>query len=301
MRPVGIEINIDNHVFELICANVYLRNKLLFLICVVYIPPKSSDNEYMVLFKIIEQLCDKYTKVIVIGDFNLYSCSANVISYYEFFETYCGFTQNNTVSNCNNRVLDLVLSKFGTCEGVGVCVAGSTLVPVDLQHPPLEILIHHSEGNASDHSRESSPVPNQRVTNIKRPRLEMTEMEPSSVSIKRKSLKYEETVAPKLSLDHSKISSKYDDEDEFDVFGRNVALQLKKLPLIYALESQELIQRVLKEQRIKAIKKKSSKSQYKTYTVVEPSSSDDRDDPLVMKTEYFDESKKNSLRHHCVS
>ncbi|XP_013196381.1 uncharacterized protein LOC106139472 isoform X2 [Amyelois transitella] len=161
--------------------------------------------------------------------------------------------------------------------------------------------IHHSEGNASDHSRESSPVPNQRVTNIKRPRLEMTEMEPSSVSIKRKSLKYEETVAPKLSLDHSKISSKYDDEDEFDVFGRNVALQLKKLPLIYALESQELIQRVLKEQRIKAIKKKSSKSQYKTYTVVEPSSSDDRDDPLVMKTEYFDESKKNSLRHHCVS
>lgn len=54
-------------------------------------------------------------------------------------------------------------------------------------------------------------------------------------------------------LETVRNSPKLVEEDEFDAFGRNVALQLKSLPLIYALESQEIIQRVLKEQRIQVL------------------------------------------------
>ncbi|XP_026321010.1 uncharacterized protein LOC113231061 isoform X2 [Hyposmocoma kahamanoa] len=61
-------------------------------------------------------------------------------------------------------------------------------------------------------------------------------------------------------------SPKVIEEDEFDAFGRNVALQLKSLPLIYALESQEIIQRVLKEQRIQALQGQPQPQQEETFT-----------------------------------
>lgn len=53
-----------------------------------------------------------------------------------------------------------------------------------------------------------------------------------------------------------KINKSVESENEFDVFGQNVSLQLQKLPLEYALETQELIMKVLKEQRIKSLKEK---------------------------------------------
>lgn len=61
-------------------------------------------------------------------------------------------------------------------------------------------------------------------------------------------------------------SPKVIEEDEFDAFGRNVALQLKSLPLIHALESQEIIQRILKEQRIQALHGQSQTQQEETFT-----------------------------------
>lgn len=89
----------------------------------------------MVLFGILEKLCTKYKQIIVIGDFNLYSCPINVRSYYEYFLSFCEFTQNSNVSNCLNRQLDLVLST-GLSE-VSVVRADGSLVPVDAHHPPL--------------------------------------------------------------------------------------------------------------------------------------------------------------------
>ncbi|XP_026739262.1 uncharacterized protein LOC113502080 [Trichoplusia ni] len=50
-----------------------------------------------------------------------------------------------------------------------------------------------------------------------------------------------------------KINKSVESENEFDVFGQNVSLQLQKLPLEYALETQELIMKVLNEQRISGI------------------------------------------------
>lgn len=60
-------------VFELVCATVYLYKRFLFLCCVLYIPPGSTENDYMLMFRIVEKLCDRNKEVVVIGDFNLYS------------------------------------------------------------------------------------------------------------------------------------------------------------------------------------------------------------------------------------
>lgn len=135
------DVNVDNHVFELVCATVYLRNRFMFLLCVVYIPPSSNDNEYMLLFGIIEQFCNKYSDILVVGDFNLCSCSVAISNYYEYFQTFCGFTQSNAVSNCNGRHLDLVLSTLAEGGSVSVRAAGASLVPIDAYHPPLEISV----------------------------------------------------------------------------------------------------------------------------------------------------------------
>ncbi|CAH2103089.1 unnamed protein product [Euphydryas editha] len=141
LRRISCDVNIDERVFELVCAAVYLRDRFIFLLCVVYIPPNSSENEYMLLFKVIEQFCDKYREIIVLGDFNLYSCCINVNNYFEYFLKYCGFTQSNTIRNCNNRCLDLVLSTFAESGHVEVTAAAVPLVSVDIQHPPLEVTI----------------------------------------------------------------------------------------------------------------------------------------------------------------
>lgn len=52
--PVPGDVNIDDRVFEIVSATVYLGNRYLFLIYVVYIPPNSSENEFLSLIKIIK-------------------------------------------------------------------------------------------------------------------------------------------------------------------------------------------------------------------------------------------------------
>ncbi|XP_045507160.1 uncharacterized protein LOC123703258 [Colias croceus] len=135
--PVPCDINIAARAFELVCATVYLKKRYLFTVCVVYIPPNSNECEYMLLFKTIEGYYNKYSDLLVIGDFNLYSCSLNVLNYYEYFFSYCGFTQCNKVSNINNRQLDLVLGALSEGSLVSVCEASEPLVTVDAYHPPL--------------------------------------------------------------------------------------------------------------------------------------------------------------------
>lgn len=127
--PIPGDVNIDDHAFELVGAAVYLCNKFLFLMCVVYIPPNTIESEYMILFKIIEKYCDNFREVIVVGDFNLYSGSVSVCNYYDFFQNYCGFDQSNRISNQNGRCLDLVLSTFADGEEVVVREAPAPLVP----------------------------------------------------------------------------------------------------------------------------------------------------------------------------
>lgn len=78
--PILGDVNLNDRMFELACAAVYLRERFLFLSCVAYIPPRCVESEYMVLFRIIEQLYTKYKNIIVIGDFSLYLCNVNIIN-----------------------------------------------------------------------------------------------------------------------------------------------------------------------------------------------------------------------------
>lgn len=62
LRQVSMsgDIDIDCHNFELVCATVYNGNRFLFALCIVYIPPQADENEYMLLFSILEKMCVKY-------------------------------------------------------------------------------------------------------------------------------------------------------------------------------------------------------------------------------------------------
>lgn len=139
--PIPDDVKIDNQVFELVCAKVFIGDKFLLLCCVIYIPPGSNDTDYLILFNIIEKLYDKYNRrLLVIGDFNLYSASVNTNNYFEYFLTYCEFTQINKIDNSMNRRLDLVLTPAGE-ELVGVRAAPEPFVRIDRLHPPLEISV----------------------------------------------------------------------------------------------------------------------------------------------------------------
>lgn len=118
--PLPGNVNIDNHKFELICASVYIQNRFLFTCCTVYIPPQTDENEYMLMFSLLEKICIRYrNNLIILGDFNLFSCNITVCNYYEYFIAFCEFSQCNTVHNCNDRQLDLVLSARSGVTGRG--------------------------------------------------------------------------------------------------------------------------------------------------------------------------------------
>lgn len=59
--PTPTDVDIDSRSFEFVSVCVYskLNSKFLFVCTVVYISPRSSENEYMILFRLIEQLCYK--------------------------------------------------------------------------------------------------------------------------------------------------------------------------------------------------------------------------------------------------
>lgn len=73
------DVNLNNHQFELVGATVHLYNKFLFACFVLYIPPQANEDEYMVMFNLIEAFSVKYNgKLIVFGDFTLFSSTENV-------------------------------------------------------------------------------------------------------------------------------------------------------------------------------------------------------------------------------
>ncbi|CAH2097371.1 unnamed protein product [Euphydryas editha] len=156
------DVIIDNQVFELVSATVYLHNRFLFLCCVIYIPPNSKENDYMIMFKIIEDYCNIYRDVLVLGDFNLHFCPVNITHYYECFRSYCGFIQSNDIINSSGRCLDLVLST--QYEG-SVCVkAAAPLIPPDPYHPALEVQVRLGSsfptlsGNLPNFRRAAKPL-----------------------------------------------------------------------------------------------------------------------------------------------
>lgn len=112
------------------------------LCCVVYLPPNYKDDQYLNVLNCLENAICKYSEldVLVLGDFNLNSCSAHVHHQFECFLQFCEIRQYNSIRNNHDGLLDLVLSGLSEPR-VRVERAATALVPPDGYHPPLEVAL----------------------------------------------------------------------------------------------------------------------------------------------------------------
>lgn len=115
-------------------------------ILLVYIPPKLSLSEYEAFFDNVASLGFVNGKhILIIGDFNIpgYTSNLDQLQYDPYVSALQGFmnildiNQFNFVRNCNDRILDLVLSQK-SCAVVR-CLETETLLSEDAQHPALNI------------------------------------------------------------------------------------------------------------------------------------------------------------------
>ncbi|CAK1581103.1 unnamed protein product [Parnassius mnemosyne] len=131
---------------ELIFALVSCKN-VKFLCCVVYLPPNYCDDQYIDVLTCIENALCTYSNlnVLVLGDFNLNSCSTNVKTQFNIFCDFCNLQQHNTVLNTRSGLLDLVLSDYDHNQ-LKVFPGLDPLVPIDEYHPSLDVKINLSYG-----------------------------------------------------------------------------------------------------------------------------------------------------------
>lgn len=138
-RPV-VDIDGLTSDMELIFVNIK-KNNLNILCCVTYLPPSYNDEQYLNVLTCIENTISSNPDlhILILGDFNLNSCSANVKTHFEHFQEFCGLRQHNNILNVNGGMLDLVLSDLAS-DLITVSI-GDPLVPIDVYHPPLELTL----------------------------------------------------------------------------------------------------------------------------------------------------------------
>lgn len=140
---------------ELIFAIVTFKN-VKVLCCVVYLPPNYTDEQYLNVLTCIENVICTYSdlNVLILGDFNLNSCSTNIKTTFDYFCEFCSLKQYNTVLNNRGGMLDLVLGNFEPNQ-IAVSHSEDPLVNIDQYHPMLDIIITYPGFKVS--SRISSP------------------------------------------------------------------------------------------------------------------------------------------------
>lgn len=138
---------------EVLFVRIIIKGVKL-LICVVYLPPDYGDEQYVNVLTCIENAVCKYPSLeaVIVGDFNLNSCSVNARNQYECFLAFCGVKQHNEVCNAYGGILDLVLTGLSQ-DMVSITGDVMPLVPIDLYHPPLEVIITVSILGHSNDSR----------------------------------------------------------------------------------------------------------------------------------------------------
>lgn len=118
--------------------------KCLYIV-VLYIRPGQGPDLYSSILEVISTYNFLHSSdVLIVGDFNIseYSRftedkqSTSRVRSLQAFVSFFNFTQRNTVTNSNNRLLDLVLSNMG-CN---VQQAVDVLTGEDIHHPSLVIL-----------------------------------------------------------------------------------------------------------------------------------------------------------------
>jgi hypothetical protein len=122
--------NLSEYDFDFNLCKVNFNFCSLYL-AAVYFPPGSSATTYSDFFHIIENLVLPNKKLIILGDFNLYSAGI-IESDYTSFSNLFNLKQFSSVKNSLGRTLDLVLSNVG-CTVVSEC--DEPLVPEDVYHP----------------------------------------------------------------------------------------------------------------------------------------------------------------------
>ena len=115
------------------------------IILAMYIPPSLSLDVYTSIFDYLESAIDFSVPVMLCGDFNIPEISecvtgtrtTQLFNIYTQFLALNNLVQHNSILNCNNRILDLVL----TTESLTVTVDKQelTLVTEDNHHPALNI------------------------------------------------------------------------------------------------------------------------------------------------------------------
>lgn len=114
----------------------------------VYIPPNSNITKYKSHCEDVELLKSNHPNhhIILCGDYNLPNCKFNDLDYLPVtacereildMSIYLGLFQCNNVSNCSNRLLDLI---FSTEKDIKVFESVEFFDPIDKHHPPLTIL-----------------------------------------------------------------------------------------------------------------------------------------------------------------
>lgn len=140
-------VNVDKELLSAIVSSKQVK----FLCCVVYLPPNYKDDQYLNVLSCLEDLVCSYSdmKVLIIGDFNLNSVTANVKTHFDYFCEFCSLHQHSGVVNNHGGMLDLVLSNFEP-DQLAVSLGVDPLVRIDKYHPALDIVIKLSSSKISD-------------------------------------------------------------------------------------------------------------------------------------------------------
>lgn len=109
-------------------------------IYVVYIPPSISIENFMIFLDLFGDILIQNENILILGDFNVpnYVLKTNKTKksqLVEEFEMMLNLKQSNNVLNCNNKLLDLVLSNLNCDIEHDNC----PLVVEDNYHPALMI------------------------------------------------------------------------------------------------------------------------------------------------------------------
>lgn len=125
---------------EIVCA-LATKGHLGFILCIVYLAPNIQPSRYYSVFNCIEKIVSDHSHpTIILGDFNLYSTTASIRKDFELLLSHCNLSQQNSIVNSLDRLLDLVLINQ-TVSNITITEAVAGLVSSERHHLPLDITI----------------------------------------------------------------------------------------------------------------------------------------------------------------
>lgn len=101
---------------DIVCCRVDLSASLYLYIFAVYIPPKTNTQDFELFFSIFEDIvCSFEYHCFLIGDFNVSLYNSNDVfctrrNIINNASSFLNLEQYSSISNCNNRILDIVFS-----------------------------------------------------------------------------------------------------------------------------------------------------------------------------------------------